>query len=240
MIKLQYIYIDGNCELYSINDGSSYRVQFLGGYEVSDDKQKEEMCYKYKLHQHEHKKHLIRSVNNNNNNDITIWSMKICDSDSKNNNNDNSASFGVLSDYLTQVSLFNNNKKDNYYIDDTHFYYVSYNSSNNEPIIELCFSPRNTNDNNNNINSNNNIIYNNDAKVVTETEYCIQHSQNGKKLCSRRGVFVTDICGLDSVARSNSNSNQVPPTPIDYIPIPGKSYKLNTYIQTVIFFLRKV
>ena len=197
-----HIILDGNCDLYS---SSGYRLQFLGGYnDTSIDALNEEMCYKYKLHEYRHKKGLKKRERIDN--DTITISMRIC------NNNDDENVHGVVSDYLTKVNIFNNNnEKDHYYVDNTHFYYVSYPNEDRDPVIELCFSPRDDD-----------ISSLNDAKIVTQTEYCIKHN-NDNQLCSKRGIFMTDICGLDSISRKEYHS---PASEIDYIPIPGQLYKL--------------
>ena len=199
---LSWSQIDGNCSLYSL---SGYRLQFLGGYnDTSLDADNEQMCYKYKLHEYKHKKGLKKL----NYNDTITVSIKIC-------NNDNNAN-GIVSDYLKKVNLYNNNPKDTYYIDNTHFYYVS--NGNNDTIIELCFSP-------------NDIESDFDAKIVTSSEYCIKHN-NENKLCSKRGIHITDICGLESISRDEYH---LPPTDINYIPIPGQLYKFSTYITGLFY-----
>ena len=191
--------IDGNCDLYS---QSGYRLQFLGGYKENND---DEMCYEYKLHEYKHKKGLKKMVSMEDR--ITV-SMQICDYDDAN---------GIVSDYLTRVRLFNNNANDSYYIDNTHFYYINENSGNygndndqDDPVIELCFSS------------------DKNGKLVTETEYCIQHN-NEKQLCSKRGIFMTNIC--------NSGDSVGPPSDIDYIPIPGQLYKLSICLVFVLVCL---
>ena len=190
----------GNCRLYN---ESGHRVQFLGGYESSNNG----MCYKYRLHHYKHKKVDIEIGDDNDKNKTITWSMKICP-----DANDIEYRYGKVSDYLSSV-LFakSNNEKDIYYIDDTHFYYVSHGEEESQyPEIELCFESD----------------YNNEeASIITETEYCIKHG-NKEKLCSKRGVFVTDICGLKSIAREKVHS---PAAPIDYVPKPGQSYKLSLY-----------
>ena len=158
----------------------------------------DQMCYKYKLHEYKHKKGLKKQLNNDK---ITV-SMQVC--------NDDASANGIVSDYLKQVNLYNNHANDTYYVDDTHFYYVNNGNNNDQdPIIELCFSP-------------NDVESDNDAKIVTETEYCIQHD-NDDKLCSKRGVYITDICGLQSMSREEYHS---PSSDIDYIPVAGQFYKL--------------
>ena len=175
----------------------------MGGYnDTSKDAATDQLCYKYKLHEYKHKRGLKKRLNNE---QVTV-SMQIC-------NNDDSAN-GIVSDYLKKVNLYNNDEQDTYYIDDTHFYYVSNYNNNNDPIVELCFSP-------------NDLESDNDAKIVTETEYCIQHN-NDDKLCSKRGVYVTDICGLKSISREEYHS---PSSDIDYIPVAGQFYKLRLFIQ---------
>ena len=188
--------VDGNCPLYS---SSGYRLQFLGGFnDTSDDALNSQMCYKYKLHEYRHKK----GLKSRSDSDKVTVSMKIC-------NNDDSAN-GIVSDYLKKVTLYNNNENDSYYSDNTHFYYVQNGGDSNDTIIELCFSP-------------NDILSDRDAKIVSETEYCIQHNSDDK-LCSKRGIFMTDICGLDSITRDEYHE---PATDIDYIPIAGQLYKLS-------------
>ena len=156
------------------------------------------MCYQYKLHEYKHKEGLKKQLND----DKITLSIQIC--------NDDDSANGVVSDFLKKVNLYNNDIKDTYYVDDTHFYYVKSGNKNNEDeIIELCFSP-------------NDLESDNDAKIVTETEYCIKHN-NDDKLCSKRGVYITDICGLQSMSREEYHS---PSSDIDYIPVAGQFYKL--------------
>ena len=193
---------DDSCELYS---SSGYRLQFLGGY---DGDELNEMCYSYKLHEYKHKQGLSGSEDD----DIITVSLEICDAESK------ERGYGVLSDYLTKVSLDHGNDDyddhdDRYYVDDNHFYYVSKNvnnkgDDNNNTIISLCFQDKNNNE-----------LYSN---IIAPTQYCISHGNNGKKFCSKRGVYVTDICG-----KQNETFNFAPQTSIDYVPIPGKSYKFS-------------
>lgn len=185
---------------------SSFRVQFLGGRRIgkpNDDMESEQMCYSYKLHQYRHKQ-------TQTNNDTITWSLRLCPDEN---------AHGKVSDYLSNLILDNDNintenEKNYYYIDEKRFYYVSSDHEKRDPIIELCFEPGNGNDNEIDIEG---------LSIVTETEYCIQHSSNNKQLCSKRGVYVTDICGLQSIARQNSH---LPAASIDYIPQPGQMYKL--------------
>ena len=188
---------DGNCRLYN---ESGHRVQFLGGYESNTN----EMCYKYRLHEYKHKKM-------DKQNSTITWSMKICP-----DGNDIEYGYGKVSDYLSNVLFIkNNNEKDSYYTDDTHFYYVSHGEDSQisqDPEIELCFKS-------------DDLDSLHEASIITETEYCIKHG-NKDKLCSKRGVSVTDICGLKSVVRENNHS---PAAPIDYVPKPGQSYKFGSF-----------
>ena len=158
------------------------------------------MCYKYRLHEYIHKKVEIKNT------PIT-WSMKICPDE-----NDAEDGYGKVSDYLSNVLFIkNNNEKDIYYTDDTHFYYVSHGEESQDVEIELCFKSSDDFDD----------VHNEEASIITSTEYCIKHGTQDK-LCSQRGVAVTDICGLKSIARDKNHS---PAAPIDYVPKPGQSYK---------------
>ena len=199
MLVLSLFVGKNNGSLYS---SSGFRLQFLGGISGVDS-----MCYQYKLHEYKHKEGLKKVELND---EITV-SLQICDSSNINNN-------GVVSDYLTKVSINNGD----YYVDDEYFYYVTKNSTSssstrndsNDNIIELCFNDKFNNNNNNNNKSRS-------GELIASTEYCIQHN-NETKLCSTRGVFVTDICGIDSIGKNNKD---LPPTNIDYVPIPGKQYR---------------
>ena len=193
------IHDDDSCKLYS---SSGYRLQFLGGY---DGDELNEMCYSYKLHEYKHK----QGLGDSDDYDFITVSLAICDAESI------ERGYGVLSDYLTQVTLDNpsdnnNTNNERYYVDDTHFYYVTKNGNNNNTIIRLCFQDKMDNELR--------------SDIISPTEYCISHSKynNGEKLCSKRGIYVPDICGLQ-----NANFNFAPQTSINYIPIAGKSYKLS-------------
>ena len=170
------------------------------------------MCYKYKLHNYKHKQRQLQFEN-----DTVTWSMRICP---------DSNIIGKVSDYLSKVSFTPNNdeekKSDYYYIDDTHFYFVKSidkdNYKDKNTFVELCFK-----DEDGDIS---------DASIVAQTDYCIEHSINGDKLCSKDGIYVCDICGLDSIGRRNSH---LPAAPIDYIPEPGTMYKFS-HIQYIDYF----
>ena len=182
---------------------SGYRIKFLQGYQSSDGNG---ICYKYKLHEYKHKRKEASDINGN---DTITWSIQVCP------NKDNA--FGKVSDYLSNVVFAgNNNAKDNYYVDDTHFYYVSHGRQ--DAMIELCFTSGEEDDIE-------------EASIVTQTEYCIKDSSagndnNNEFLCSKRGVAITDICGLDSVARQQSS---LPATSIDYVPKPGHIYEFSCF-----------
>ena len=193
-------------------------MQFLGGYDSNNDNSK---CYEYKLHKHKQRKKdkklpFIVGLE---------FSLKFCDTTSVNYIKNT-----TLSDYLKNVTFDTESDYDNiiesYRIDDTHFYYhaggIDEKNYNESSKITLCFDDDTSS-----------------TQIVSETEFCMiienddshdgsgsgsgSNSKASKPLCTRRGIFVTDICGLDSDARLNSN---LPPSSIDFIPRSGDSYDI--------------
>ena len=166
------------------------------------------------MHEYKHKQGLcnqqVEDKEEDEDDDIITVSLEISDLESKDKGYDYYL-------YLTKVSLDhndNNDYGDRYYIDDRHFYYVSKNVNSkvyedeSNTIISLCFQDTNHHE-----------LY---SSIISPAQYCISHGNNGKKFCSERGVYVTDICG-----KQNDTFNFASQTSIDYIPITGKSYKFS-------------
>ena len=190
-----------------------FRLQFLGGFNDYRDVNGDDMCYQYKLHKHlrplgDKLRQLPKDKDHSNGN-LTI-SIKFCND----NHNDN----GVFGDFFKDVKFIDGHSENAAYsYDNTHFYYVikdidSFEDMVDEPVIEICF----------NMNSQVNSKYN-DVKIVTKSEYCVQFN-NEDPLCNKRGIFVTDVCGLDSIARDD---DLIPHAGISYVPEAGKKYKFS-------------
>ena len=186
---------------YNYND-TGYRVLFLGGYhDNTAGSNEDDMCFTYKLHQHVNKAGLYKPSDD----ESVVFSINFCDLDNSNGH--------TLSDYLKSVTMVEHGLNDNYYVDDSTFYYSS-SDENVDPVVDLCFQS---------------LPDSKDVKIVTKTSYCIEHVSKaneklGDKLCLDRGVYVTDVCGLPSLARFNIDE---PPASIAYVPKPGQTIKLS-------------
>ena len=208
----------------SIRD-TNLRLQFLGGYTDPTDSTDE--CYQYRIHSHckngPGKSSTSSSSDSEDNNgkcafDLSgeseqslEWSLQVCN-----------GSYD-LSNYLKSVSL--GNSQDSYFIDENNFYYqindindhlnADRNDTNNSGIVTLCFHDDNVEET---------------VKYVAKTQYCFDYENRNNNtgesinVCSKRGVFITDVCGLDSPIRHKKGS---PLTGIDFVPQKYKKTKLS-------------
>ena len=199
---------------------TNLRLQFLGGYTDPTDSSDE--CYEYRIHSHYKSGggsgHKSSSEDENSECQFDLggeteqslqWSLQICN-----------GSYD-LSNYLKSVSL--GNEQDSYSIDENNFYYqindvsdhlnADRNNTNNSGIVTLCFHDDNVEET---------------VKFVAKTQYCFDYesTNNGESInvCSNRGVFITDVCGLDSPIRHKKGT---PHTGIDFVPQKYKTTKLS-------------
>ena len=205
---------------------TNLRLQFLGGY--SDPTNSSDECYVYRIHSH------YKSDGSENENSECEFIINLSGKTEQSLQRSLQICNGSydLSNYLKSVSL--GNEQDSYFIDENNFHYQindvndhlnvdRNNNTNNSGIVTLCFHDDNVEET---------------VKFVAKTQYCFDYeitnnnNNNGVSInvCSNRGVFITDVCGLDSPIRHKKGS---PHTGIDFVP---QKYKTNKLGQKLLLY----